>query len=485
MSVIKKPDLKIFAQDAKTGEIESFPDILRGWGITLERTAGKPPLEWFNAIGKRVDEWLMYLTQRGVAEWDASLSYPKTAIVQFNSIVYVSVKETKGEQPDKSQASWSTLGLFLGLDKYSTTAAMNLELNKKFDKANISGVKGNENDKVPSLNLLTTEVGKLSTKAELTSGLNTKLNTSNVVQSTGTSTTQVMSQDSATKAIADAKKAGTDANSNANNRVPDTRKVNNKALNSDITLNASDVEAISTSDITNVTGSSKTKVLSQEAVTAYLATKMSNTHSGQVNNSNKLSDFLETGFYQVMVDTSKPLPSDHPKNSDGITLYGYGFLEVRKLSSLVIDQVYRNNFGDVAIRQSWDGGVNWSNGGWRIVSQDLATTSGASNSKGITQKAITNMMFGIEQSWKNLTTSRSKDTEYTNTSTKIRTVSVSTTTTGNTVSSVQFYINGNLIASANSRFSDSEKVANLTIPVPPGDKYKVTGSGSVLIWSEL
>lgn len=174
MSVIKKPDLKIFAQDAKTGEIESFPDILRGWGITLERTAGKPPLEWFNAIGKRVDEWLMYLTQRGVAEWDASLSYPKTAIVQFNSIVYVSVKETKGEQPDKSQASWSTLGLFLGLDKYSTTAAMNLELNKKMDKANISGVKGNDNDKVPSLNLFTAETGKLATKAELTSGLASK-----------------------------------------------------------------------------------------------------------------------------------------------------------------------------------------------------------------------------------------------------------------------------------------------------------------------
>ncbi|EPR3711090.1 hypothetical protein ACU5MZ_004140 [Providencia stuartii] len=43
---------------------------------------------------------------------------------------------------------------------YVTTAAMNLELNKKFDKANISGVLGNDNDKVPSLNLLATELGK-------------------------------------------------------------------------------------------------------------------------------------------------------------------------------------------------------------------------------------------------------------------------------------------------------------------------------------
>lgn len=62
----------------------------------------------------------MYLTQRGVAEWDATLSYPKTAIVQWNGVIYVSNKETKGEQPDKSQAAWSTLGVFLGLGNYYT-----------------------------------------------------------------------------------------------------------------------------------------------------------------------------------------------------------------------------------------------------------------------------------------------------------------------------------------------------------------------------
>lgn len=96
MSVIKKPDLKIFAQDAKTGEIETFPDVLRGWGITLERTAGKPPLEWFNAIGKRVDEWLMYLTQRGLAEWDSTVDYPKDALVQHSSVFLCCIKSNKG-----------------------------------------------------------------------------------------------------------------------------------------------------------------------------------------------------------------------------------------------------------------------------------------------------------------------------------------------------------------------------------------------------
>ncbi|EQC1411711.1 phage tail protein [Providencia rettgeri] len=160
MSVIKKPDLKIFAQDAKTGEVETFPDVLRGWGVTLDRTAGKPPLEWFNALGKRVDEWLMYLTQRGVAEWDTTLSYPKTAIVQFNSVVYVSIKETKGEQPDKSQASWSTLGVFLGLGNYYNKT----ESDTKFQPKGNYAPAGNYQP-----------AGDYATNAALTNGLNQKL----------------------------------------------------------------------------------------------------------------------------------------------------------------------------------------------------------------------------------------------------------------------------------------------------------------------
>lgn len=86
------------------------------------------------------------------------------------------------------------------------SAQTKLDLNKKFDKANISGQKGNDNDKAPSLNLFTTEIGKLAalgysyskiesdgryqpkgnyapagdyaTKSELKNGLDGKLNTS-------------------------------------------------------------------------------------------------------------------------------------------------------------------------------------------------------------------------------------------------------------------------------------------------------------------
>ncbi|MGO2306110.1 MAG: hypothetical protein ACTH5W_15585 [Providencia sp.] len=118
---------------------------------------------------------------------------------------------------------------------YVTTANMNLELNKKVDKANISGVKGDDNDKVPSLNLFTGEIGKLQPKgdyvlagysysktesdgkyqpkgnyapsgdyvttAALNNGLALKFDKTSIVQSMGTSTTQVMSQNSVTKSL--------------------------------------------------------------------------------------------------------------------------------------------------------------------------------------------------------------------------------------------------------------------------------------------
>lgn len=116
MSIQNKPDYKVFASDAKSGEIETFPDILRGWGVTIDRTGEIPPMGWFNAIGKRTDEWLLYLTQRGIPEWDSSLDYPKSAVVTHGDVIYISLRESKDEQPNTTQAAWSTLVGFLGID---------------------------------------------------------------------------------------------------------------------------------------------------------------------------------------------------------------------------------------------------------------------------------------------------------------------------------------------------------------------------------
>ena len=64
-------------------------------------------------------------------------------------------------------------------------------------------------------------------------------------------------------------KAGADAQF-----VPQTRTVNGKALSANITLNASDVSALGTSDVAQTTGSSTSMVMSQKATTDALGTKL-------------------------------------------------------------------------------------------------------------------------------------------------------------------------------------------------------------------
>ncbi|WP_288445463.1 hypothetical protein [uncultured Serratia sp.] len=115
MPIIKKPDYNIFASEAKTGEIVDFPNLLRGWGVTLDQTAGKPPMEWFNALQKRTDEWLTYLSQRGLPEWQNTLDYPKDAVVQFGGKFFVAKKNTKNAQPDRSQNDWALFSDAIGV----------------------------------------------------------------------------------------------------------------------------------------------------------------------------------------------------------------------------------------------------------------------------------------------------------------------------------------------------------------------------------
>ncbi|KES14842.1 hypothetical protein GASC598I20_002770 [Gilliamella apicola SCGC AB-598-I20] len=44
MKIQEKPDYLIFADSAKNGECTNLPDVNRGWGVTIDQTASKPPL---------------------------------------------------------------------------------------------------------------------------------------------------------------------------------------------------------------------------------------------------------------------------------------------------------------------------------------------------------------------------------------------------------------------------------------------------------
>lgn len=216
----------------------------QGFGqITMLPVAagGLPPKgQDFNGILNQISENIVYQSQGGrfkfSPEYAESIGgYPKGAILQsddekkeYQSLI--DNNKVNFNTESNISTSWELVGA-----KYAIKNEVDLALLKKFDKENISVALGNDNNKVPSLGLLTTEVGKLqpkgnyqpagdyatntalisglagkqpvgdyATNTALTNGLGQKLNTSSVVQSTGSSTTQVMSQAAVTN-LADRK----------------------------------------------------------------------------------------------------------------------------------------------------------------------------------------------------------------------------------------------------------------------------------------
>lgn len=106
MALVNKPDESIFASSAKQGEVDNFPDLLRGWGITFEQTQGIPPMEWFNFLFKRLDEKHAYLMQRGLPEWSATQDYTKGSCVQFDGLSYRALKVGKNNKPNESDSQY-------------------------------------------------------------------------------------------------------------------------------------------------------------------------------------------------------------------------------------------------------------------------------------------------------------------------------------------------------------------------------------------
>lgn len=116
MNIQDKPDYKVFASEARDGEVTDFPNLERGWGETIDKTEKIPPMEWFNLVGKRADEWLLYLTQRGVAEWDFRVKYPQYAMCQLGGRFYIAIAENESKNPANSQKVWADLAKYLGID---------------------------------------------------------------------------------------------------------------------------------------------------------------------------------------------------------------------------------------------------------------------------------------------------------------------------------------------------------------------------------
>lgn len=103
--IYEKPKNEIFASDAKDGEIVEFPNVKRGWGVT-ENLGFIPPMEYFNAAFNRVDKSLAYQLQRGVGEWDKDMEYPIGAVVSLNGVIYIAKSQNTNKNPANEATIW-------------------------------------------------------------------------------------------------------------------------------------------------------------------------------------------------------------------------------------------------------------------------------------------------------------------------------------------------------------------------------------------
>ncbi|MEQ5179102.1 phage tail protein [Proteus genomosp. 6] len=217
---------------------------------------GLPPKgQDFNGILNQMCETIVHISKGGVFKFSADYAtaingYPKGAILQsedekkyYQSLIDNNKVNFNTASQDQIKTSWKlvmTDDLLEQLSKklessavvqstgtsttsvmsqkastdafqpkgtYPTTSEMNVELNKKIDKASISQQLANDINKVPSLDLVTKELGKKQQSGDYVTGskliyeLGFKFDKSEVVQSTGISVTKIMSQNAVTEEL--------------------------------------------------------------------------------------------------------------------------------------------------------------------------------------------------------------------------------------------------------------------------------------------
>lgn len=139
---------------------------------------------------------------------------------------------------------------------------------------------------------------------------------------------------------------------------------------------------------------------------------------------------------------------------------------------LVCDETNVVNFSDFA-------------GGRREVATAAEIRTGTDNEKVVTPLGINETILGMGQTWQDVTSSRSNNVIYTNSTGKPIMLSYNSTSTGSSNSQMQIYVDGFLSENRNGDSSSGNR-SNVTIIVPDGSTYKYNiDVGSVSLLLEL
>lgn len=127
----------------------------------------------FTFQGNLVSKWQTFVkvtTAKTLAHYQdaAGFQHYVAVIAEIDKNGNITDKRVKGTATDRELAEmkkdlpekYQQKGDYQPAGNYVTTANFSLELNKKIDKASISDVMGNDGDKVPSLRLLSEQIGK-------------------------------------------------------------------------------------------------------------------------------------------------------------------------------------------------------------------------------------------------------------------------------------------------------------------------------------
>lgn len=150
-----------FANNAPSNEIDAFPDFNRGLGIAFDQTDGKPEMKGLNGLFQQITTSIVYLKQRGIAEWDAELEYPIGAFVVLNGFLYKATAVNTGKNPTTSQNSWQA---------WATVSDITVSTNGNLKKT--SGNNGSISLEVPTASDTQRGAVRFATATEVANKLN-------------------------------------------------------------------------------------------------------------------------------------------------------------------------------------------------------------------------------------------------------------------------------------------------------------------------
>lgn len=99
----------------------------------------------------------------------------------------------------------------------------------------------------------------------------------------------------------------------------------------------------------------------------------------------------------------------------------------------------------------------------------------------VLKDAVDSSPFGVGQTWQDVTGSRAQSTNYVNNTGKTIFVNIYSTTSGDTSSEATISVGGLIVGQNITRFGSSFKIAFVCAPVPHGQTYSVSWTGTASV----